>query len=109
MFVLATQWAYNGVRTIGNDQALCIAGPGGLLKERAMTLKEMLLAEIETLPVQRQADVLAFVRFLKIGLGDDTMLDEQFAAALTQARQVAAERDITTQDIADEIESVRAN
>ena len=72
-----------------------------------MTLTEILAREIETLPEDRQADVLAFVRFLKIGLADTATLEQRFQAALTEARRQAAVRGITDDDIAAEIEAVR--
>lgn len=72
-----------------------------------MTVKEALLREIETLPEQKQADVLAYVRFVKIGLGDIRLVNEKFDSALASARTLARERGITEKDIADEIEAVR--
>ena len=70
--------------------------------------KEVLLREIETLPETRQADVLAFVRFLKIGLADPQTIERQFTDALAQARAIAVERGITETDIEAEIQAVRA-
>mgnify|MGYP001447624898 CR=1 FL=1 len=73
-----------------------------------MTLKEALLTEIETLPEARQADVLAYVRFIKIGLADPATLERQFAEALSRARLIAAQRQITDADIEAEVQAVRA-
>ncbi len=73
-----------------------------------MTLKEALIREIETLPEDRQEDVLAFVRFLKIGLAETRPDDQQFADALTRARAIASERGITEQYIDAEIRTVRS-
>ena len=73
-----------------------------------MTLKEALLTEIETLPEARQADVLAYVRFIKIGLADPATLERQFAEALNRARLIAAQRQITDADIEGEVQAVRA-
>jgi hypothetical protein len=73
----------------------------------AMSLKETILREIESLPEQRQADVLAFVRFLKIGLADRETVKRNFAEALARARAIAAERGLTEQDINDEIQAAR--
>jgi len=73
-----------------------------------MTLKEILLREIESLPEDRQESVLAFVRFIKVGLAETQPTDRQFADALARARAVAAERGITEQDIDTEIRAVRA-
>jgi hypothetical protein len=72
-----------------------------------MTVKEALLREIDSLPEQKQADVLAYVRFVKIGLADRRVLEERFDSALVSARASARERGITDKDIAEEIESVR--
>ena len=38
------------------------------------TFEQTLLREISTLPKSRQADVLAFIRFLKISIRDDNEL-----------------------------------
>ena len=76
-------------------------------KGRNMTLKEILLREIETLPESRQENVLAYVRFLKVGLAELQPTDEQFAGALNRARTIAAERGITEQDIETEINAAR--
>ena len=72
-----------------------------------MTLKEILLREIETLPEDRQENVLAYVRFLKVGLAEPQPTDEQFADALSRARAIAAERGITERDIDAEIRATR--
>jgi len=72
-----------------------------------MTLKEILLREIESLPEDRQESVLAFVRFIKVGLAETQPTDQQFADALARARAVAAGRGITEQDIDTEIQAVR--
>lgn len=73
-----------------------------------MTIKEAVVSEIESLPEPRQADVLAFIRFLKIGLTDQQTIEQRFDDALARARLIAAERGITEQDIAEEIQAVRA-
>lgn len=72
------------------------------------SLRDALLREIETLPEQRQADVLAFVRFLKLGLADREAVRENFAKALAQARAIARERGVTEADIEAEIKAARA-
>ena len=73
-----------------------------------MSLKETLIQEIEALPEKRQADVLAFVRFLKIGLADEQTVESRFTDALTRARAIAQERGITEQDVEDQIRAVRS-
>jgi len=72
-----------------------------------MTLKEILLQEIEGLPEGRQVSVLAFVRFLKIGLADTEVLADRFAASLAEARRLAADGGIAEADIERKIEAVR--
>jgi hypothetical protein len=73
-----------------------------------MTVKDALLREIETLPEQNQAEVLAYVRFVKIGLADIRVVNERFDSALTLARARAKERGITEKEIAEEIAAARA-
>ena len=72
-----------------------------------MTIKEILLREIETLPEDRQVNVLAFVRFLKLGLAETQPTEQQFADALARARAIATSRGITEQDIDAELRAVR--
>lgn len=72
-----------------------------------MTVKDLLLKEIESLPESRQADVLAYVRFLKIGLAEPQEVAIHFAAALADLRKQAAARGITESDIEAEITAVR--
>ena len=72
-----------------------------------MTIKEILLREIESLPEDRQENVLAFVRFLKVGLAETQPTEQQFADALARARAIATSRGITEQDVDAEIRAVR--
>ena len=74
----------------------------------SVPLKELLLREVETLPEKYQSDVLAFIRFLKIGLADNRTVELDFDNALVRARALTIERGITEQDIAEEIQAVRA-
>jgi len=71
------------------------------------TFEETLLREVATLPESRQADVLAFVRFLKISLPGEEQIKNDFKAALDDARATAKEHNITLQDIEAEIRAVR--
>jgi len=71
------------------------------------TLTEMILKELAGLPESQQADVLAFVRFLKIGLADAAATPQQFEQAIRQARKVADREEITQQDIDKEIRDYR--
>jgi hypothetical protein len=75
---------------------------------QSTTFKETLLREVETLPEARQAEVLKFIRFLKIGLGDSDDIARRFDLALAKAREAAASRAITDQDIESEIKAVRS-
>ena len=71
-------------------------------------LKDTILEEIEALPEWRQAEVLAFVRFLKIGLADEKTIEQRFGDALARVRAIAQERGITEQDVESEIRAVRS-
>ena len=71
------------------------------------TFEETLLREVATLPESRQADVLAFVRFLKISLPGEEQIRDDFKQALEDARATAKEHNITQQDIDAEIRAVR--
>lgn len=71
------------------------------------TFEKTLLREISTLPESRQADVLAFVRFLKISLKDDDELEREFDEAIKEARATALKYNITEEDIDAEIRAVR--
>jgi hypothetical protein len=71
------------------------------------TFEETLLREVATLPESRQADVLAFVRFLKISLPGEEQIKNDFKEALDDARATAKEHNITLQDIEAEIRAVR--
>lgn len=72
------------------------------------SLTDVIMREIAGLPEDRQEDVLAFVRFLKIGLADVETTAQQFGSALEQAREIAEEQNITEEDIEDEIRAYRA-
>jgi hypothetical protein len=72
-----------------------------------LSVKDALIREIETLPEQKQADVLTYVRFLKLGLADRDTLEGNFSQALAQARALAVERQITQADIDAEIKAAR--
>ena len=71
------------------------------------TFEETLLREIATLPKSRQADVLAFVGFLKISLPEEEQIRSDFKEALEDARTTAKEYNITEEDIDAEIRAVR--
>ena len=69
--------------------------------------EQTLLKELATLPESRRADVLAFVRFLKISLPDEEKIRTDFKEALKDARATAEQYNITEDDINAEIRAVR--
>jgi rRNA maturation endonuclease Nob1 len=69
--------------------------------------EQTLLREVATLPEARQADVLAFVRFLKISLPNEEKIRDDFKEALKDARATAEKYNITEDDINAEIRAVR--
>ncbi|MDP2776811.1 MAG: hypothetical protein Q8O48_04160 [Anaerolineales bacterium] len=71
------------------------------------TFEQTLLREVATLPESRQADVLAFVRFLKISLPNEEKIRDDFKEALKDARVTAEKYNITQEDIETEIRAVR--
>jgi len=71
------------------------------------TFEQTLLREVSTLPESRRADVLAFIRFLKISLPDEDKIREDFKEALKDARATAKKYKITQEDIDAEIRAVR--
>jgi phage regulator Rha-like protein len=72
------------------------------------SFEQTLLREVATLPESRQADVLAFIRFLKISLPEDReKIRQDFKEALKDARETAKNLNITEEDIDAEIRAVR--
>jgi len=71
------------------------------------TFEQTLLREVATLPESRQADVLAFIRFLKISIKDDSELEREYDEAIQDARATARKYNITQEDIDAEIRAVR--
>jgi hypothetical protein len=69
--------------------------------------EQTLLKEVATLPESRRADVLAFVRFLKISLPDKEKIRTDFKDALKDARATAQQYNITEDDFNAEIRAVR--
>jgi hypothetical protein len=71
-------------------------------------MEQTILLEISTLPERRLADVLAFVRYLKLSIpAEEKELEERFDKALKSIRARAKEMNITDEDIAAEIRAVR--
>ena len=70
--------------------------------------EETLLQEVAALPRNRRADVLAFVRFLKLSIPDEELsLETRFDKALKSIRARAKRLNITQDDIDVEIRAVR--
>ena len=71
-------------------------------------LEQTIMLEISTLPETRRADVLAFIRYLKLSVpSDQKELEEKFDKALQSIRARAKEMNITEADIEAEIRAVR--
>lgn len=71
------------------------------------TFEQTLLHEIAELPESHRADVLAFIRYLKISLRDEKRIKKDFEDALKDARATAKKYNITQEDIDAEIRAVR--
>ena len=71
------------------------------------TFEQTLLREVATLPESRQADVLAFIRFLKISLPEKEKIKADLNDALKDARETAKRLNISQEDIDAEIRAVR--
>ena len=71
--------------------------------------EQTLLQEISTLPESRRADVLAFVRYLKLSIPSEELeIERRFEESLKSVRARAKEMNITQEDIDAEIRAVRA-
>ena len=69
--------------------------------------EQILLQEVATLPESQRADVLAFVRYLRLTLAEDSEIEARYDAAIATIRETAAKYNITEQDIDDEVRAVR--
>jgi hypothetical protein len=71
-------------------------------------LEQTIMREISTLPETRRADVLAFIRYLKLSIpSDQKELEERFDKSLKSIRARAKEMNITQEDIDAEVRAVR--
>lgn len=71
-------------------------------------LEQTIMLELSTLPEMRRADVLAFIRYLKLSIPTDQKeLEERFDKALQSIRARAKDMNITDEDIEAEIRAVR--
>jgi hypothetical protein len=71
-------------------------------------LERAIMLEISTLPESRLADVLTYVRFIKLGLADRGEIEKRFDKSWKQVRARAKKLKITQADIDAEIRAVRA-
>ena len=73
-------------------------------------IEQTIMLEISTLPETRHADVLAFIRYLKLSIpSEQKELEERFDKALKSIRARAKEMNITQEDIEMEIRAVRGD
>ena len=71
-------------------------------------LEQTIMLELSTLPETRRADVLAFIRYLKLSIpSDQKEIEQRFDKALQSIRARAKEMNITEEDIEAEIRAVR--
>jgi hypothetical protein len=66
------------------------------------------MKEIDSLPESKQADVLAYVRFIKLGLGEPEQVRDRFSEALREIRKQASDRNLSDADIEAEVRAVRS-
>jgi len=71
-------------------------------------LEQTIMLEISTLPEARLADVLTYVRFLKLGLADRDEIEKRFDKSWKKVRARTKQMKITQADIDAEIRAVRA-
>ncbi len=72
------------------------------------SLEQTIMREIATLPADRQTNVLAYIRFLKLGLDmDEAEIEARFEKSWKRARARAKTLGIAQEDIQTEIRSVR--
>lgn len=72
-----------------------------------MTQRELVVQEIKTLADDQVGEVLDFIRFLKFRRISDQELRNKFRRAVDQARDIATDRSITDDVIAEEIRQAR--
>jgi hypothetical protein len=71
------------------------------------TFETIVLRELNDLPEARRSDVLAYIRFLKLGLADEKGLEKRFDESWKKVRVRAKKLKITQADINAEIRAVR--
>jgi hypothetical protein len=71
-------------------------------------LEKTIIEEISTLPEARRADVLTFIRYLKLSIPSGRKeLEERFDKSLKSIRARAKKMNITQEDIDAEVRAVR--
>jgi hypothetical protein len=71
-------------------------------------LEKEIMREIATMPESRLSNVLAYIRFLKLGLdADEEEIEERFEKSWERVRARAKQLKITQADIEDEIRAER--
>jgi hypothetical protein len=71
-------------------------------------LEQTMMLEISTLQESQLADILKYVRFIKLGLADSNEIEKRFDESWERVRARAKELNITQEDIDAEIRAVRA-
>ncbi len=66
-----------------------------------------LLQGVARLPKLRRADVLAFIRFLRLSSMDDAELERSYDDAIAKIRETAKRCNITEKDVEEEVHAVR--
>lgn len=74
------------------------------------TFEQALLQEVAGLPATRHADVLTFVRYLKLSIPSEELgIEQRFDKALNSIRTRATKVNISEEEIEAEIQAVREN
>ncbi|HNX50701.1 MAG TPA: hypothetical protein PKL08_11085 [Thermoanaerobaculaceae bacterium] len=73
------------------------------------SIRDQLLREVATLPLEQAGKVLDFVRWLKVSAQPDVELEGAVDAALADAKAHASAAGITDEDFAREIAAHRAH
>jgi hypothetical protein len=71
------------------------------------SFEQTLLQEVAALPEARRADVLTFVRYLRLSLMEEDELERRYDAAIGTIRETANRYQITEKVIEEEIRAVR--
>jgi hypothetical protein len=70
-------------------------------------LEQTIMLEISTLQESQLADILKYIRFIKLGLSDSKEIEKRFDESWKRVRARAKELNITQEDIDAEIRAVR--